>query len=79
MCGFCFLQHFVLDRLGRQPSADRGGINERQRQTHHPQGNRKWWLAQRSDRGLHGETHCLDRCQVAFTSSCDLVSDKHPL
>lgn len=62
---FCW-QNFVLDGLGRQPAQDRGSVHERGRQTHHPQGDRQWWLAQRAHCGLHGKTHCLDWCQVAF-------------
>lgn len=65
---FCW-QYFILDRLGCQSAQDWGSIYEWWRQTHHPQGNRQWWLAQRTHCGLHGKTHCLDWCQVAFSTS----------
>lgn len=61
---FCH-QHPVLDWLGCKSAQNWGSIHERWRQTHHPQGDRQWWVAQRTHCGLHGKTHCLDWCQVA--------------
>lgn len=64
---FCW-QNFVLDRLGCYFAQDRGGFYERWRQTHYPQGDRQWRLAQWTHCGLHGKTYCLDWCQVSFAT-----------
>lgn len=60
----------LLDRLGRQPAPHRGCLHERCGPAHHPQGDGLGGLAQRAHRGLPGEAHPLDRCQVRPGHSC---------
>lgn len=64
----------LLDGLGRQPAPHRGCLHERRGPAHHPQGDGLGGLAQRTHRGLPGEAHPLDRCQVRPGHPCPAAS-----